>query len=64
MNNSAPLQNLEEITVRLLAPVIPMKSVPKDNDKVKRKVSKIKSEKGTPFFYDKPIYKSKKYDLL
>jgi hypothetical protein len=64
MNNSAPLQNLEDITVTLLAPVIPMKSVPKENDKLKRKVSKVKLERGTPLFYDKPIYKSKKYDLL
>jgi hypothetical protein len=64
MNNSAPLQNFEDITVRLLAPVIPMKSVPNENDKLKRKVSKVKLEKGTPLFYDKPIYKSKKYDLL
>jgi hypothetical protein len=64
MNNSAPLQNLKDITVRSLAPVIPMKSVPHENDKLKRKVSKVKLEKGTPLFYDKPIYKSKKYDLL
>jgi hypothetical protein len=64
MNNSAPLQKLEDITIRALAPVIPMKSVPVENYKLKRKVSKVKLEKGTPLFYDKPIYKSKKYDLL
>jgi hypothetical protein len=64
MPNSAPLQNLEDITVRTLAPVVPMISVPHENDKLGRKVSKVKLEKGTPLFYDKPIYKSKKYDLL
>jgi hypothetical protein len=65
MNNSTPLQKLEDITIRLpLAPVIPMKSVTKENYKLKRKVSKVKLEKGMPLFYNKPIYKSKKYDLL
>lgn len=64
MIHSAPFQNLEDIIIRPLAPVIPMKSVPNENDKLKRKVSKAKLEKGTPLFYDKPIYKSKKYDLL
>jgi hypothetical protein len=64
MNTSAPLQNLKDITIRPLAPVIPMKSVTKENDKLKRKVSRVKLEKGTPLFYNKPIYKSKKYDLL
>jgi len=64
MNYSAPLQKLEDITIRPLAPVIPMKSVPPENDKLKRKVSKVKLENGKPLFYDKPIYKSKKYDLL
>ncbi|HET9825987.1 MAG TPA: hypothetical protein VFP87_11665 [Chitinophagaceae bacterium] len=64
MNNSAPLQSLEDkIIIRPLAPVIPMKSVPNVNDKLIRKVSKARAE-GTPLFYDKPIYKSKKYDLL
>jgi hypothetical protein len=64
MNNSAPLPNLEDITIRPLAPVIPMKSVTTENDKLKRKVSRVKLEKGMPLFYNKPIYKSKKYDLL
>jgi hypothetical protein len=64
MNTSAPLQKLEDITIRALAPVIPMKPVPFENDKPKRKVSKARLEKRTPLFYDKPIYKSKKYDLL
>jgi hypothetical protein len=64
MNKSAPLRNFEEINFRTLAPVIPMKSVPGENNKLKRKVSKVKLEEGMPLIYDKPIYKSKKYDLL
>ena len=64
MNNSAPLQKPGDIIIRPLAPVIPMKSVPTENNKLKRKVSEVKLEKGSPLFYDKPIYKSKKYDLL
>ena len=65
MNNSAPIPSLgDKIIIRPLAPVIPMKSVPGESDKLKRKVLKVKAEKGTPLFYDKPIYKSKKYDLL
>ena len=64
MNTIAPLPNLEDITIRPLAPVIPMKSATSGNDKLKRKVSKVKLEKGLPLFYNKPIYKSKKHDLL
>ncbi len=64
MNTSAPLQNFEEITIRPLAPVILMKSVTKENSKLNRKVSMVKLEKGMPLFYNKPIYKPKKYDLL
>jgi hypothetical protein len=64
MNHSAPLQNFEDIIIRPLAPVIPMKSVTPVNDKLQRKVSKAKLEKRIPLFYNKPIYKSKKYDLL
>jgi hypothetical protein len=64
MNHSAPLQNFEDIIIRPLAPVIPMKSVTPENNRLIRKVSKAKLEKGMPLFYNKPIYKSKKYDLL
>jgi hypothetical protein len=64
MNNSVPIQRLEDITIRPLAPIIPMKSVPKENNTQKRRILKTKTEKKTPEFYDKPIYRSKKYDLL
>ena len=64
MNKSAPLQKLEDITVRPLAPVIPMRSATIEIDKLKRKVSEMKLEKGTPLFYNKSIYKSRKFDLL
>ena len=64
MNNSAPIQRLEDITIRPLAPIIPMKSIPKENNNQKRRVLNTKLENEQPLIYDKPIYKSKKYDLL
>jgi hypothetical protein len=64
MSNSLSLQNFEDITTSALAPVIPMRSVPSENDKQIRKVSKVKGEKEVPLFYTKPIFKTKKYDLL
>ena len=64
MNNGASLLNFEDITIRPLAPVITMRSVTVENNKLKRKVLKVKVDKGMPLFYNKPIYKSKKYDLL
>lgn len=64
MNKSAPLQKLEDVTVRPLAPVIPMRSATIEIDKLKRKVSELKLEKGTPLFYNKSIYKPRKFDLL
>lgn len=62
MSNAAS-HHLKDITVRPLAPVIPMKSAPMENNKL-RKVSKVKLEVKAPLFYNKPIYKPKKYDLL
>jgi hypothetical protein len=64
MSNSQSLQNFEDITRNALAPVVPMRSVPSENNKQLRKVSKVKPEKREPLFYTKPIFKSKKYDLL
>lgn len=66
-NKSAPLQYTHDFTVPRLAPVISLKPVPKEIIKPKRKVSKSKTdkeEKNLPEFYNKPIYRSKKYDLL
>ena len=64
MNKGASLPTLENITFRPLAPVITMRSVTVENNKLKRKALKAKLEKGMPLFYNKPIYKPKKYDLL
>jgi len=67
MSNRLLLQSPGEITIRALAPVIPIRSVSSENYKQTRKVSKVKlekKEKGTPLFYTKPIFKTKKYDLL
>jgi len=67
-NKSAPLQYTHDFTVPRLAPVISLKPISKEINKEiirpKRKVSKPKTESQLPQFYDKPIYKSKKYDLL
>jgi len=66
-NKSAPLQYAHDFTVPRLAPVISLKPISKDIYKAKRKVSKPKTEdqeNKLPEFYNKPIYRSKKYDLL
>jgi hypothetical protein len=64
MNKSASLQYTHDFTVPRLAPVISLKPVPKEIIKPKKRVLKPKTENELPQFYDKPIYKSKKYDLL
>jgi len=63
-NNSAPLQYSHDFTTPRLAPVISLKPISKAIVKPKRKISKQKPENELPQFYTKPIYKSKKYDLL
>jgi len=63
MNNSVSIK-IKDITVKQLAPVIPLRSLPKDEARQKRKVSLVKTENNQAGFYTKPIYKSKKYDLL
>ncbi|MFI5185181.1 MAG: hypothetical protein ACHQF0_00490 [Chitinophagales bacterium] len=64
MNNNSSLKQAKDIVVRPLAPVIPLKVLAKKENNKKRKVSNAKLEKSQPEFYNKPIYKSKKYDLL
>ena len=64
MNNSAPVQLLKDITSRPLAPVIPLKTAPKQESKPKKRVPTHKLEEDRQQFYNKPIYRSKKYDLL
>jgi hypothetical protein len=63
-NKTASLQYTHDFTVPRLAPVISLKPIAKEVNRPKKKVSKPKTEKELPHFYDKPIYKSKKYDLL
>jgi hypothetical protein len=70
-NKSAPLQYTHDFTVPRLAPVISLTPISKEINKSKRKVLKAKAEskvekeqKDLPEFYNKPIYRSKKYDLL
>ncbi len=64
MSANAPVQRMEDIVIRPWAPIIPLKSIPKETIKEKRRALKAKLEKNPPEFYNKPIYKSKKYDLL
>jgi hypothetical protein len=66
-NKSAPIQYAHDFTVPRLAPVILLNPISKEIIKPKRKVSKPKTEKEEkkiPEFFNKPIYRSKKYDLL
>jgi len=63
MNNSAPIQLLKDITSRPLAPVIPLR-VPRQESKPKKRVTPRKLEENQAQFYNKPIYKPRKYDLL
>jgi len=68
-NKSVPVQYTHDFTVHRLAPVISLKPISKEINKSTRKVSKPKpktekEEKKLPEFYNKPIYRSKKYDLL
>jgi hypothetical protein len=64
MTSSSPRQQGENIESRALAPVIPLRSAPKENGRPSGKVSKVKEDLKLPLFYDKPIYRTKKYDLL
>ena len=64
MSNNAPIQRLEDITIRPLAPIVPMKSIQRGSHNEKKPVLKQKLKSNPPLIYDKPIYKSKKYDLL
>ena len=64
MRTSQPIQDHEEFTNKTLAPVIPIKSVPRKAFKLERKISRVEEEKKMPLFYTKPIFKSKKHDLL
>src|SRR5689334_2653417 len=61
MISSSARQQRERIETRTLAPVIPMRSAPKENDKPGRKVSKLKEDVNLPQFYTKPIFRTKKY---
>jgi len=64
MSNSALIQLRQDPIIKTLAPVIPIKTGFVVNNKEKRKDSKTKPENNAPVIYNKPIYKSKKYDLL
>ncbi|MER3499051.1 MAG: hypothetical protein C4308_10675 [Chitinophagaceae bacterium] len=64
MNNSLQRRNREEEVKTTLAPVIPLRSVRVEEKRESRKVSREEKEERLPLFYTKPIFKTKKYDLL
>jgi len=64
MTSSSPRQQQETVETRRLAPIIPLRSAPKENARTGRKPSKDKENLEMPLFYDKPIFRTRKYDLL
>jgi hypothetical protein len=64
MISRSPRQHRESIESRPLAPVIKLRSAPQENSRPSRKISQFKEDLKTPLFYDKPIFRTKKYDLL
>ena len=64
MSNGLLLWDRENITTKARAPVISIQSVMKETCKQKDEAPKTKAEKKMPLFYTRPIFKSKKNDLL
>jgi hypothetical protein len=64
MISSSPRQQQLSVETKTLAPVISLRSAPKENSRPGRKVSKLKEDLNLPMFYTKPIFRTKKYDLL
>jgi hypothetical protein len=64
MNNRLPVQDFESVGARKPAPVIHLRSSASENQVEKRNSDGKKTEKKIPLFYTKPIFKTKKYDLL
>lgn len=63
MSHHASLKKNEEIVIRPLASVIPIRLTPDKNSK-HVKDSTGKAHKELPLFYTKPIFKAKKHDPL
>jgi hypothetical protein len=55
MNNTAHLERPETIPVRRLAPIVPLKVIPKPEPRLKKRFSPLKTENSPPLFYNKPI---------
>lgn len=64
MNNTLLLKEPEDITAKLIAPIIPIWSVTRKNVIQKEKEKVVKEKKKIPLFYTAPIFKSKKHDFL
>jgi hypothetical protein len=63
MSHLASLKKNEEIAIRPLASVIPIRLTPEKNSK-HIKNSMEKAHKEPPLFYPKPIFKAKDHDPL
>ena len=64
MNNNLFLQRQQDVSLRPLAPVIPLKAVIKEENKQNRKNIKKSKPEVEPVSHEKAIFRSKKYDLL
>jgi hypothetical protein len=64
MSSNNPIQQLEDPGTKSPAPIIPMHPEGRNTLIKVRGEMKIKIEKGPPLFYSKPIYKTRKHDLL
>jgi hypothetical protein len=63
-NTSTLLPQYKEMENRPPAPIIPMHPGPRDTPPGPRRERKIRVETGPPQFYERPIFKTKKHDML
>ena len=64
MTSSSPRQQQESVEMKKLASVIPLRPAARENGITGKKNSKGKKEIETPLIYSKPIFRTRKYDLL
>lgn len=64
MSHHARLKKNEEIAIRPLASVIPIRYTHEKSNKKPIKDSIGKAKKELPLFYTKPIFKAKEHDPL
>ncbi|MDP4262843.1 MAG: hypothetical protein Q8941_09955 [Bacteroidota bacterium] len=64
MNKNLSLERLDKMTGRLLAQVILMRPAASETGNHPEKLSTKKAENEMPFFYTRPIFKSRNHDPL